>query len=397
MKAALLAFTIGGLCLAQLPACGAGSVSPTSSCSSNSPMGSQPSAVAHVCDPLPATWAILTDPAEIDDLSTDVTNVHFECRDIRPASLERLAKHRNLRQVSLNGTNVDHDGVAALTASKCLSELELSRCDHLDSDALRSVTRIGKLQELSLDDTVIQLSEVGAREVLAFPELRFLSVARCNWVTDDWLATIVAPNLSHLDVSGCMNLRLNLPAAVLPLQGLKFLVASALQLGPQSTLNLVSLPRLQSLDLGMCTGLAIAETSQHVGKDLRSLYIAGCNELSERDLDDLTNYGVSALALDKSSWLSDDALAKLASMRNLRELVVGGSPNVTDRAFETFTSASKLIKVTLVQLPKVTGASLEHLAKLPALRELGVIQCDGISEVTARKIASEVLQVTHVK
>jgi hypothetical protein len=212
--------------------------------------------------------------------------------------LPTLRQLKKLRNLNLSQANVSNRGLQQLCSS--LSELQslaLSGIEHLTAEGLEQ-----------------------ALSALVHPErLQSLDLSELSVVDDEVLRKILSslPDLKHLNVSACQNIRLDAP---LPFP-----------------------PSLESLDLSDC--------SEATETGLRATVLSGkLNNLKHLDLSRNT-------AMFYNSLTNMTMVVTLPSLSKLRSLKVAGINGITDRDLRKF---------------------LTH--RLPYLRHLDIEDCEAISK-----------------
>ena len=91
--------------------------------------------------------------------------------------------------------------------------------------------------------------------------------------------------------------------------------------------------------------------------------------------------------LDHCVNLSDDGLAHLSGMHQLRALSLEGCANITGRGFDSFKMLGRsLTQLNLNQLRSLSDSALEHISGFSELRVLRLGWCNRISDAGVFKL-----------
>jgi hypothetical protein len=183
--------------------------------------------------------------------------------------------------------------------------------------------------------------------------------------------------LSHLDLSGCRNLKnealLYLKApnlSVLKLTGCFKLEDEALNCLPQFS-------HLQVLNLGGCfyitdKGLSHLQTLQQ----LKDLSLAGCTEITDQSLEYIKNLKLTALNLAGCVDITDNGLASLQAMDSLVSLNLAYYNKITDKGLTYLQGLQNLKHLSLEgHIFKITDEGLAFLHTIENLEVLNVARC----------------------
>ena len=110
---------------------------------------------------------------------------------------------------------------------------------------------------------------------------------------------------------------------------------------------------------------------------LRSLNIADCSHLADRDLQMLMALpNLCTLDLSRNRWLTDDGIANLKGLR-LKKLKVVKCPGLTNKAIQMLADFNMpLGALDISHCAKLTSAALRFVAQMSLLRELAASHAD---------------------
>jgi Leucine-rich repeat (LRR) protein len=224
---------------------------------------------------------------------------------------------------------------------------------------------------------------------------------RSSWVTDADLAQLAAlPGLEYLDLSltritdhGLQQLRnapavveLNLyyaelitdegVAAIKDWKHLKRVNLRGTRITDTTLEHLAGIGTLESIDAGFAQVTDVGPDRLTALPHLRQLTLGG-NKLTDvglqplRHLQDLTYLDLSGVQrTDSGLWsvnLSDSGVDTIATLRQLRELRIGGMP-LSTASIEKLKVLTKLERISLQGCRRLTDDAAAVLALLPALR-----------------------------
>jgi len=117
---------------------------------------------------------------------------------LRDEAAFELSKLSNLKHLSVNGTNISHDGMKDLSTLQYLVELHIVHTNTTDA-CISYLTNLTLLHKLVLDSNPI--TDDGLLRLHSFSELRELSMYQCQRVTDIGISHLTKiPNLKILDI-----------------------------------------------------------------------------------------------------------------------------------------------------------------------------------------------------
>jgi hypothetical protein len=330
-----------------------------------------------------------------------------------PTALATDASAAAAARVAELGGTVRRDADGAVTGIS-IAGGNLSAADARLFGELPRLTSLTILNSRSLDDTVL--------EALGSPPLRSLAVTN-SAITDVGVATIAAvfPELEELDLSSNTNLSGAAMRSIASLPSLRRLSLVQTRFNDLHTRRLKSLADLEVLDLrgameagdstlGTVGGLPKLRAFKHrstivtddgvarlaASDSLSALlmqdfaitdnagpHLASCSKLSSLEIFRCQGFGsagvlalaglpLERLTLRDLPQVSDDALAIVAELPQLRRLSLHELPSVGDAGLAQLAAADKLEVLDIWALPLVTDTSAAVIARLPALQELSI-------------------------
>ncbi|KAL6752810.1 hypothetical protein V8C86DRAFT_2747442 [Haematococcus lacustris] len=263
---------------------------------------------------------------------------------VRPSKLRPLRQLEQLTWLSLGART---RSVAAAVTERCVVEaagftglqhLGLSNCVHLGDRALMAIGSMTNLTSVDLSGCVA-VSDVGLVLLSHLPRLATLELAWCLKITTAGLKALGGAHhcLTSLNVSGCQLVSEAGIAALGCLTGLSSLTATSLG-AAQPCITDAALQRLSGLT------------------SLRSLAIGGIASGSSR----LTDAGLAAVPVHHPL---------------LQKFELQAADGVTDAGLIAVAEgcASTLTSFRVRGCARVTSALIKHVAQLPSLQELDVL------------------------
>ena len=165
-------------------------------------------------------FTCLLSMTSLEDLNVQATDIDNEGLRAIASSLTRLAKLDlgscregitaegfaslsslpSLEDLDVGDTDLDDEGLGALTRSlMSLTRLVLDSCDWITAERFSALSSLTHLQELDLSLTSID--DDGLRVVDSLPQMRILSVSHCDNVSDEAVAALSIPLVTHPDGS----------------------------------------------------------------------------------------------------------------------------------------------------------------------------------------------------
>lgn len=332
----------------------------------------------------------------------NLTSLNLTHTNITNDGLKHLKPLNKLEQLSISGTAVTYGGVARLYADM----QGRTAMDRLGNDALTVSTnrKSGQLESLSLKGEQVQddLLPYLFQEIPDVPKLRL----RSTGITADGIASLVCfHNLRRLVVSGIQN-------GPLTIRDLLNLEELALEdLGDSPMLELRNLPRLRTISLSLAgndySGNRLDELTDQL-RHLPELHTFNMENVGIRlhalaplaHLTSLRHLGIDGRAWGSGSYelpkapigLASSPLTFLSALPKLETLWLRAL-NVTDADVAEITQLRELKFLILSGNPGVTDASVELLASLKGLTNLGITQT-GISNEGAVQLRRKLTLAT---
>lgn len=322
-------------------------------------------------------------------------------------ALATLARFRDLRALRLSTCTIGHGALVALRSLPALGELSLWRCkvtapgfdEALASLPLRALSldrpvshglvassllpRCAALESLSLD-LAAEVDEGLFDALAALPRLRSLSVLYARQVTDETVPRFAAlAALEELRLHGCEGVRGATLDALAGVQNLRALRLVSCDLQRESFSRFASLRALRCLDLAICKRLDVAALLPLQSLEALDLMHTDLRAVEIEALGDLPN--LTHLTLDSCDNLTDARLRSLGDRLSLRGLGVA-STEVRGAAFEDPERWSRLEALS-AGFTGIDDATLAHLAKLPRLRTLEMVYCNGVTAKGLARVA----------
>ncbi|MGH7693872.1 MAG: hypothetical protein ACRENH_02775 [Gemmatimonadaceae bacterium] len=208
-------------------------------------------------------------------------------------------------------------------------------------------------------------NDVAMRYIAAIPRLRML-MGQGTVATDDGFTLLSrSPTIEYIWGRECPNLHSRGFAALSTMPSLKGLAVSCVNVDDEALSTLPRFPALRGLlpmdvsddgfrHVGRCEQLedlwcmycrdtGDVATSHIAGLPRLRYYYAGSTQITDASLETLA--GIASLErveLSDCRWISDAGIARLAQLPRLRELSVGGSPNVTRQGMSTIPASVRV-------------------------------------------------------
>lgn len=322
---------------------------------------------------------------------------------------EVLAKLKTLQEIEIDVDEDTTKHVMDTTAAALRTLPDLRRVhiaiptsESLSRSALADLAACDKLEYLRLDN----LTERGDYELCLFKghrSLRAFDFSGWRYVTNEGLRELGdMPRLESVDLraTGVTNdglvhltrwpkLKSLRPPYGLTKEGLRHITScksleeiwyDPVEL-PNNLIHLRSMKCLRTLHL------AVSMDKESALRDAQLKDLISLNQLHEirssmrPDIIMLGGWHEPELVNLSGTWITDDGVAALTAIRNIRKLSLGYmvgpndiemSPPMTDNAIALLSEFSKLEELDL-QCARITDASLVHLAKIKSLRKLRLI------------------------
>eukprot|EP00803_Ostreobium_quekettii_P007767 evm.model.scf_79.9 EVM.evm.TU.scf_79.9 scf_79:69158-71064(-) len=275
-----------------------------------------------------------------------------ECPAISDQGVECLRCLSKLRSLSLSGTMVSDEGLAAIAESLGnLRSLSLRSCRLVWDNGLRALTAIGGLQEVDL--------------------------SHCNGVTDAGVAALGEglPRLTSLDLSctyihgGSLGSFRRRPSA------------------------------LRALRLRECCWvkewvLRLVATIE----SLESLDVMNCDGVTDRGLGHVARLPLTSLNLSYCSNIFDSGVARLAAAPSLSSLDLSFCANITDEGVGRLVANTRLERLVLNCCGRVSDDGIHALSPIAhSLRQLEISSCHGLTSQCISFIAQTFTNLRGLK
>ena len=314
-------------------------------------------------------------------------------RILQGPELKALRGLKQLHELRLASVNMLGDrGMKEVLELKRLRVLDLGFCRSLTAAGVKILSEHPTLESLCVDG--IQITDETLADLKALP-LVALRIRGTRGVTDEGMSSVAAMGgLRHLDLRGCYSLTdaglarisgladlevLRLMATkgitdatlsiAAGLKQLRTLEISHMQLTDTGLAHLAGHERLESLYL-RATGVS-DRGFVHLAKcpRLRSLVLSACEGVTDPGLEDLASLPLVVLDLGETT-VSDEGLAALAGLEQLRELSLAKSEHIDGTGLGALASLASLRRLDLSDASLVADEAVPAIAKLGALRQL---------------------------
>ena len=272
-----------------------------------------------------------------------LAEVVHEKQSISPAMLESWLSNPSLRRLKLSGSDIDDAGLAKLADKAKLELLDVTDCEAITSEGIRSIGKMTSLRNLRVSGAAV--NDQSVQSLAGLDRMAALSLQQTA-VTDE-----------GIDV-------------VRPMRGLKELNLYGTPVTDASLATIASLPSLQKLRL-RGTGVlgqraeSFAQMAQVVDLDLSETKFGS---------EGLASVGKMPKLVRLNLWLTevDDAgIESLASLKALTHLNLDNVSGITDRSLDRI---SEMGELELLHLggTSVTAAGLPRLYSLKNMKSLFV-------------------------
>jgi internalin A len=262
--------------------------------------------------------------------------------------------------VTLRGPKVTDEALALLAAFAEIRSLSIAYQNRITDDGLEHLARLKRLEQLTLHADAV--TGRGLKHLGALPELGVVHLylnaldeeqsAGIGNLSNVWMLSLHGRlsdgALAHLKPLSKLN-RLSLQSHDSP-------QAAGPNVSGAGLRHLRDLPSLESLSL---TNLAVSDEDLHELPNVTSLSLykldvtdSGLETLAR--MEDLRALRITAMPI------TDDGLARLAGLRNLTALGLGGT-KVTDDGLKHLIGWTELKNISLTNNPALSGTGLKHL------------------------------------
>lgn len=284
----------------------------------------------------------------------------LNCRSLNNESVSKILGLKNLKSLSLTNTVLDDSAVAAIVkAYPELVELDLSSNSNMSSGVLKTISELGKLQQLSLLQN--RLNDISTLRLNKLQDLRVLDL-RGNMEAGDMT----------MDVLG------GLPK----LKALKHRSTAVTDYGMELLSKNETLENMLIQDFGITD-----QSGQHLAKlgKLSQLEIFRCQGFGDEGVLALKGLGLQRLTLRDLPVVGDRALEVFTDLPKLKRLYLHELSSVSDEGLKNLESLKALELLDIWSVPQMSDATLDVIAKLPNLKELS-IRTTGVTDAAVEKI-----------
>lgn len=259
------------------------------------------------------------------------------CDQLTDEGLKSLEK-MNIKSLDLSGCCAVTDEGISYINTKSLKFLSLSGCINMTEKGLCDLKECISLKHLDLSGC-LNIGDYGLRHLKNLP-LKFLDLSLCYDITDEGLKCLKKMPLKHLGLSSCKYIT-NVGLACMERAKLIFLDLSFCVNIDDAALKCLSGMNLKYLDLSCCH---ISDKGlKYIGKlkkrkNLTSLSLSGCNNLTGSGLKYLQKFPLTLLDLSDCYNLASQELAHLAPLP-LTKLDISGC-NLNDDLFKYISNLS---------------------------------------------------------
>ena len=311
----------------------------------------------------------------------------LNCRTLDDALVAKLSGLSKLTSLAITNSVINDPGVETIVKSfPDLVELDLSSNTNMTKAALKVISKLSKLQRLTLVQN--RFDDISAQQIEKLKELRTLDL-RGNMEAGNMLLDVVAdlPKLTGLKHrspavtdSGLESLSRN--------QTLESLLMQDFAAGDQSGPHLAKLGKLTQLEVFRCQNFGTDGVLALKGMNLTRLTLRDLPNVDNRAMevfDDLPK--MRRLYLHELASVGDAGLKHLAALKSLEVLDIWSIPQMTDAAVDVIVALPNLKELSI----KATGVSDATIDKLVAMQSLQSLAFKGNGSVTAgglKKLAS---------
>ena len=335
-------------------------------------------------------------PKCLDSIKTlkNLEQLYMETKDVADDDLAQLAGLTKLRDLTIHSEKLSEAGLLHLKDLTNMRKFYL--CRGIGDLGLGHIKGWTKVEVLALTGDIRThdgLTDVGAAHLKHFTELRELRLEYSN-ITDVGLANLaVMSKLEDLTLSDCEKIT---DAGLDSLKGLtslkKFRISACHEVHEVGIANLAACKGLKSVQIGFLGANALKGLAGVISlEELTCQYGASDEALAQ--IKGLTN--LRQLELSGCLSLTDAGLVYLKDMKNLQSLEMTGDRQINGSGLVHLKGLTKLKKVYLTETA-VTDDSLAALEELPALESLCVRNTKVTKEgVAAFQKAKPKVQVSH--
>ena len=307
---------------------------------------------------------------------TAVTHLKIEFTDITDDALQKFRPPPNLQYLELTSKRPISDaGVKSLMGLGRLESLALSLPVKLDGSGLKDFENLESLTELSIN-SIPSATDEGLASLAGLTQIERLSVFSVTDVAALMRHLDGHPNLIELGVSGVLDPDVEVPNLSKGMPRLRRMhVAETINVEryAHAWMELVAqFNSLEELDVGWIDladrQMRLLENLRHV-KRLKikpSATHAGLESLSQLD-------SLEHLVLENGHFYSDEGLKYLGRMAALKSLsMTSGGGQFSDASMAHFENLTSLATLNLERSYYVTDDAVKHLEHLSQLKRLNV-------------------------
>jgi hypothetical protein len=286
----------------------------------------------------------------------------YNCRTLDDAAVQGLVGLQSLDTLALTNTGLTDTAVETIaTAFPNLVDLDLSSNTNMTGAAMKWIAGLEKLERLGLLQN--RFNDLNTRRLGKLKALEVLDL-RGNMEAGDMT----------LDVLGKLpNLRaLKHRSTVVTDDGIERLAAS------ESLASLLA----QDFAITSAAGPALGRM-----RTLESLEIFRCQGFGSDGVRALAGLPLKRLTLRDLPDVGDTALAVLTDLTALQRLYLHELASVGDEGLGQLAAAKQLAVLDIWSLPRMTDATIDVIAGLPALKELSIRET-GVTDAGLAKLAT---------
>lgn len=325
----------------------------------------------------------------VEIISTVTSLQDLRLRNASDDWLKHISKMHNLTSLHLCNSSLSGGGLKEIVALQNLVHLDLNDSYDVDDDGLAHLSKLPCLKILKVSQS--EVSDQGIAHLVALP-LESLDVSHCQQVTNECVRSLCKiASLTELDASFThvtavgFNRLVKIKTLYLEHNNVTDLGLEHLsQVASLETLNLayccftdqglkhLSKLRLKRLLLENCANITDG-ACEHLGKikSLEQLSLQG-NRIGDKGVSKLTQLQkLNFLNLSLCKQISDKGLAHVAELQNLEQLGLQHLKRVTDEGLLQIEKLFNLVKLNLSGT-KVSKNTATRLGNLKNLKQLNV-------------------------
>lgn len=286
-----------------------------------------------------------------------------------------------------------------------MSKVSHLTCKWLNDEDLAQLQAFPYLTSLDLIGS--NITDRGVKKICKLPNLTRLNVSGCINLTDYALKCLGSVNtLTSLNISGCIKISYVGFKYLLKCQDLEKLEVAGCNIGSMELnvirtfvslkfLNLASscgnnvpslvhsnqLIHLEELDLSFLNMDELGVMSLCEFEKLKIVNLTGCRKMTDRAVQSLCSQALVSLNLKGCSRITDWAFRYPRIMlKTLKVLDISGCYEISDAGLLRMTQFTEITHLTMRGCNQVSNAGIEYLRKLPKLKYLNLQLCIRITE-----------------